>query len=274
MAVPPPRPASPNLHRGGGLIRRDEARALRRLRARVAELTEAVNARDEFLAIATHELRNPMTPILGQIELLLRLVRSDRDISPERLAQGLEKLEYGAAQFRRRASMLLDVARFNAGRFEPDAKDVDLSELVRGVAETHALVARYAGVALELDVAEGVCGRCDRLAVEQIADNLVSNAIKYGRDNPVRIQLARDGDQAVLQVRDGGPGIGAADQARIFGKFERAVGGREHAGVGIGLWVVRKLVDALGGRIDVQSRPGEGSSFTVTLPLRQSKDDR
>jgi signal transduction histidine kinase len=112
-----------------------------------------------------------------------------------------------------------------------------------------------------------VRGIWDRIALEQITDNLLSNAIKYGAGQPIEITLMSDGKTASLRVQDNGIGISEADQARIFGRFERAVTRRAHGGFGIGLWVVRQLVDAMGGDIAVLSKPGSGSTFTVTLPI-------
>jgi two-component system, OmpR family, sensor kinase len=103
--------------------------------------------------------------------------------------------------------------------------------------------------------------------VEQIADNLLSNAVKYGAGEPIEVSLVGDSSKARLTVRDYGIGISEQDQARIFGAFERAVSRREEGGFGIGLWVVRHLVDAMHGEIQVTSRPAEGSTFTVILPL-------
>lgn len=242
---------------------------LEELRRQNAELMEAVKARDEFLAIAAHELRNPMTPIIGQIALLLRAVHSPQGAPPERIREGLERLEISANQFVRRATTLLDISRFNAGRFRLHPEEVDLSLLVRSVAEGHVMLARHAGCLLDVRVQDRIVGICDRTAAEEIVDNLLSNAIKYGAGHPVELDLSRQGTEVILTVRDRGPGISKQDQVRIFAKFERLFGDREHAGFGVGLWLVRKLVDAMGGRITVSSRPGEGATFTVAVPLKQ-----
>jgi len=107
----------------------------------------------------------------------------------------------------------------------------------------------------------------DPVAAEQVAENLVSNAIKFGAGKPVTIALRSDGRTARLAVRDRGIGISAQDRARIFGRFERAVANREQGGFGVGLWLVNRLVVAMGGTVAVESAPGEGSTFTVALPI-------
>jgi signal transduction histidine kinase len=245
----------------------DGRQKIAQLERQVAELTEAVSARDEFLAIAAHELRNPMTPIIGQIHILLRAARSAEPISPVRLLEGLERLDYFTSQFVRRATTLLDVARFNAGKHRLEPEEVNLSVLLASIAEGHALAARHARSPITLRLEDDVRGLFDRLAVEQIVDNLVSNAIRYGAGAPIELGLWSADGAVGISVRDGGPGISYEQQSRIFGKFERIFGRREGAGFGVGLWIVRRLVESMGGKIDVDSRPGHGAAFTVVLPL-------
>jgi signal transduction histidine kinase len=239
----------------------DEAR---RLRQRVRALEEAVDARDQFLSAAAHELRNPMTPLLMQIQALRR--KATR-LPPERLAQGLERLELIVDRFIRRATILLDVSRLTSGRFVPEPAAIDLAQVVRDAAASLAMLAHRARCELRLSLAAGLAAVTDRMAVEQIVENLLSNAIKYGAGRPVELSLAEEGDRARLSVRDHGIGISAADQARIFERFERAVTREQKGGFGIGLWVVGRLVEALGGEIRIDSRVGAGSTFTVLLPL-------
>ena len=112
----------------------------------------------------------------------------------------------------------------------------------------------------------GVRGYWDRLRVSQVVTNLLSNAVKYGRERPVDVRVRRGEGRAVLEVEDRGIGVAAEDQERIFGRFERAVSARHFAGLGLGLWIVRQLVEAHGGTIRVKSVPGEGATFTVALP--------
>jgi signal transduction histidine kinase len=118
-------------------------------------------------------------------------------------------------------------------------------------------------VELDLRPAEG---RWDRKALAQMVDHLLSNAFKFGAGKPVRISVGAAGRSGVLVVRDEGIGIAAADQARIFGPFERAVSERNYAGFGIGLWAVRRIVEAHGGSVEVESAEGRGAAFTVRLP--------
>jgi signal transduction histidine kinase len=112
-----------------------------------------------------------------------------------------------------------------------------------------------------------VIGRWDRLRIEQVVENLLSNALKYGGAQPISVIVERNGEEARLTVRDRGIGIDAADQQRIFDRFERAVASQRAGGFGLGLWITKQIVDAHGGSIRVESTPGSGSAFLVELPL-------
>jgi signal transduction histidine kinase len=233
---------------------------------RIAELLDAVRARDEFISTAAHELRNPMTPILFEVERLLADAR--RLLEPAgRVVAGLERLERLIEAYLKRAATLLDVSRITSGKLRLDLSEVDLSQLIRQVTAELALVAERAGSPLRLSVQEGVVGTFDRLGVERILDNLLSNAIKYGAGAPIDVALAGDGDAVWLRVRDHGIGIAPEDRARIFARFERVMIDNRQGGFGVGLWLVGRLVEVMGGDISVTSRIGEGSTFTVRLPL-------
>ena len=233
----------------------------------IEELREAVRARDEFVAIAAHELRNPMTPILMQVHNLAAAARSPRRCRPEVLAPRLELLEHAVRDFVRRSTTLLDVSRVAAGNVRIELAEVDLSSLVRGVVDRAGVAARMARSPLEADLQQGVVGTWDRLALEQVAENLLSNALKFGAGKPVAVALRADGQAARLAVRDRGIGISEEDRDRIFRRFERAVTRREHGGFGVGLWLANQLVVAMGGAVAVEGAHGEGTTFTVTLPL-------
>lgn len=237
------------------------------LRRAIAELREAVRARDEFIAIAAHELRNPMTPMLGWIERLLIAARRPETGCPALIVAGLERLGDVVERYLQRVDTLLDVARITSGRRPLEPVSVDLSELVSRATREVAPLAARAGCALRVAVQDDVVGIWDRLALEQIIDNLLSNAFKYGAGKPIEVALAAAEGSARLTVRDYGIGISAEDQTRIFGRFERAVTQRTHGGYGIGLWVAHQLVTAMSGGIEVDSVPNQGSTFSLVLPL-------
>jgi two-component system, OmpR family, sensor kinase len=246
-----------------------------RLIAEVARLTEAVEARDAFLAVAAHELRNPMTPIIGRIQILARAVRRP-DFQVERLVQGLDEIEWSITRYLKRANVLLDVSRITSGKLALERLPVDVCEVAREVIENFLPLRQHAGSDLTLDLpGEPVVVSGDRLAIEEILDNLVSNAIKYGANKPILLRIGVDEEQhcALILVSDNGSGISADDQARIFERFERAVHPGEHLhGFGVGLWIVQQLCQGMEGSVRVDSTPGEGSTFSVTLPLQSPKD--
>jgi two-component system OmpR family sensor kinase len=275
--VPPPdgRPVHQLGAAGGDQTDQNIREHNARLIAEVARLTEAVEARDAFLAVAAHELRNPMTPIIGRIQILARAVRRP-DFQVERLVQGLDQIEWLITRYLKRANVLLDVSRITSGKLALERLPVDVCEVAREVIENYNPLRRHAGSDLTLDLpGEPVVVSGDRLAIEEILDNLVSNSIKYGADKPILLRIGVDEEQhcAVIRVSDSGSGISADDQARIFERFERAVQPGEHLhGFGVGLWIVHQLCQGMEGSVRVDSTPGRGSTFSVALPLQSSKD--
>ena len=226
-----------------------------------------MRARDEFVAIAAHELRNPMTPILMQVGLLLAAARSPDRCRPDVITPRLELLEVAVTEFVRRSTTLLDVSRIAAGNVRIEVAEVDLSALIRGVVSRTTVAAQRARCRLDEELQEGVVGMWDPLALEQVAENLLTNATKFGAGHPIAVVLHSDHQTAKLIIRDEGIGISEEDRARIFQRFERAVTQREHGGFGIGLWLANQLVVAMGGTIIIESTLGKGTTFTVVLPL-------
>ena len=228
------------------------------------EATLAAAAREEFLHVASHELRGPLGTLRLTVQLLGRDVRKgDRGGMEARL----RVLDRQAQRLVRLSDALLDVSRITAGRIELAREEADLAALVREVASAFEEEAADCESPLEVEARDPVRCAFDAGRLEQVVSNLLSNALKYGRGRPVRISARVDGRRALVEVEDRGIGIAQEDQERIFGRFERAVSGRQYAGLGLGLWIVRRLVEAHGGRVRVRSAPGRGSTFTVELPL-------
>ena len=264
VSDPDPQPAAPSEPLPQTPPDPDDELAL--LRREVAELREAVRARTDLIALAGHELRNPLTAVAMLVQALLAAAQADPAV-PARLAAGLARLDHSVARCVERVTLLLDISRLAAGSSNPEPGRVDLSAVVRETAEALEPVAARRGVSLELDVQDGIVGHWDELGLQHIAENLLGNAVKYGEGKPVDVVLRRDGERAVLRVRDRGMGVAEADQARIFEPFERAVRRGQAGGFGLGLWVVGRAVEAMAGSVSVESRPGEGAAFTVSLPF-------
>lgn len=238
-------------------------------------LVEALASRDAFLAVAAHELRNPMTPIIGRVGYL-RLLIGKPDVSLVKVDESLVQLEWMISRYIQRATVLLDISRANTGKLKFNPVPVDVCELISEVTENVRPLAEHAGSDFDLEFPEqGLIIHSDHLSLEQIIDNLITNAIKYGGGSRILISAAAHSESAtaVICVRDEGPGIAPADQIRIFERFERALRpGEKTTGFGVGLWIVRQLTEAMGGTITVQSGPGTGSAFTITMPLQLAKD--
>jgi signal transduction histidine kinase len=236
-------------------------------RAEVAELATAVEVRDEFIAIAAHELRNPMSAIVLSVQSLRMVSARSGTERPPKLQEKLEALERRVHHFVRRASLLLDVTRVNSGKYDLETEPVDLSEITRDVVASFADEFARANCSVDLSIEDAVVGLWDRTGLEQVLMNLISNAVKYGAGKPIAVSLRVRDHAALLDVVDAGVGISEDDQQRIFEKFERAVHRRQHGGFGMGLWITRQIVERHGGAIHVHSQPGAGSRFSLSLPL-------
>jgi signal transduction histidine kinase len=235
------------------------------LRESEAQAQRAVEARDEFLSIAAHELRNPLNALQLQLVGLLRATGDSEGAVERKWVRDRVGHAVGdVGSLVRLVHNLLDVARITGGRLNLELEDVDLTALIRTVVNRFRQQLGDRQVVLEL---QAVTGRWDRLRLDQIVANLVSNAIKYGDGKPIEISLASDAGLARLMVRDHGIGIEPAQQRRLFERFERGVPRRQYGGFGLGLWITRETVAAMRGTIALDSRPGHGSTFTVELPL-------
>ena len=163
---------------------------------------------------------------------------------------------------------MLDMSRLTAGRLELNFDEVDLAALAREVAQRFTPDAAAASCAMKIDLPEPLVGLWDEARLDQIVTNLIANAVKYGAGGGIEVEGRGDAEVAQLIVRDHGIGISAEDQERIFRRFERASGQRQHPGLGLGLWITSELCKALGGTIAVASALGAGAAFTVDAAAR------
>ncbi|WP_375770841.1 ATP-binding protein [Archangium gephyra] len=227
------------------------------------EAQEAIRLRDEFLSIASHELKTPLTSLRLQLSLLERLMGPE---SQERVGGKLEGAHRQVDRLSSLVTTLLDVSRIATGRISLELSEVDLTLAVRETLERLREVFAQAGCAVTFQNRGPVVGWWDALRLDQVIVNLLTNAAKYGQGRPVTVTVEQDGEQARLTVRDEGIGISSEALPRLFGRFERAVSVRHYGGLGLGLYISRQIVEALGGRVSVDSRPEEGATFTVVLP--------
>jgi signal transduction histidine kinase len=231
------------------------------------EAQKAIRIRDDFLSVASHELKTPLTALNLKLQALERELKGQPDTAFRQKA--LASVEVGRRQVRKLSELvgdLLDVSRIGSGRLALTREPVDLSALVRDVLARFEPMAAQAGSRLDTDITPGVVGHWDALRLEQVVMNLVDNAIKYGAGKPVHVQLDSEGREARLRVQDQGIGIAPADLPRIFQRFERAVSDRHYGGLGLGLYITQSIVEAMDGHIHVWSESGHGACFTVSLP--------
>ena len=247
-----------------------DAAVRRERRETMQALQEAVAARDRFLSIAAHELRTPFTSLQLQIQSLQRALYAG-DGDPERVAAKLKTVSRSTERMGELIHRLLDVSRLSeGGAVELVREDLDLSELAEEVALRFRESLRDSGARLEVVAPAPVRGHWDRMRIDTVLSNLVANAIKYGGGKPVEVRVEHGGGGvARVAVQDHGIGIAASDQARIFERFERAVPERHYGGFGVGLWIARVVAEAHGGRLQVTSREGEGSTFVLELPVAE-----
>ncbi|WP_224372394.1 ATP-binding protein [Hyalangium versicolor] len=232
------------------------------------EEQEAVRRRDDFLSIAAHELKTPLTSLQLHLQGLMSQVRQTaQTMPPERVANKLESANMQTQRLGRLVNELLDISRVAQGQLLGKMEEVDLVALVRGVIERSREALARAECPVELYASSSVIGHWDAMRLEQVVGNLITNAMKYGAGKRIQVTVDADATHARLRVKDEGIGIAPEDAERIFERFERAVSVRHYGGFGIGLWLVREIVQALGGTVEVESAPGKGATFTVTLPL-------
>lgn len=237
-------------------------------------LQRQIKLRDEFISMASHELKTPMTPLLIQNYLLERKVTGNSSLDSDQLKKEVVRhVDASTKQITEVVSLvdnMLDASRLRLGRFSYDFKDdVSLVDAVVSVVDQFRASTK---VSITIDIDPSIKGFWDRGRIEQIFRNLVSNAIRYGDSKPIEIYAKLLGDRVLISVKDYGIGIARADQERIFERFERAASSRSYGGMGLGLYIVRELVRAHGGSISISSEPGSGSLFEVNLPIRSQVD--
>ncbi len=240
----------------------DEARELERQNENLKQLDRT---KDEFVALVSHELRTPLTSILGYLEIGF----PERDELPDIQREALDTVGRNADRLLRLVNDLLFVAQLDAGRLSIQPGTLDLAAIVSESVEGQRARAEAKGVAVLADTSMPcrISGDTERLA--QLVDNLVSNAIKFTPSGgAVTVRLRNQLDDVVLEVRDTGIGIDAAEQNRLFERFFRATSAttRKIPGTGLGLAIVRAIIDAHAGSVEVTSEEGVGSTFRVTLP--------
>jgi PAS domain S-box-containing protein len=231
-------------------------------RIRLAQAQEAIRLRDEFLAIASHELKTPLTAL----QLQLQSLQARMDSLEPGVTAKLDRAVHSTERLAGLIETLLDVSRLSTGRLTLKPERMELLATVKDVTERLHEAASHADCPVLVREGQPIEGTWDRLRIEQVITNLLANAFKYAAGSPVELSVTREGTEAVLVITDKGPGIPEEDLPRLFNRFERAAPMQHYGGLGLGLYVTREIVEAQGGTVSVENPPGGGARFTVRLP--------
>lgn len=237
------------------------------LRISEAQAQAASQAKSEFLAAISHELRTPLTSIRGFAELM------ERRLPDERYRESAGLIRKGAEHLNHLLTEILDLAKVEAGAMALNAEAVELAPLLSGTLDFFILSAQAKGLKLSGELAPDVPSHvvCDGLRLKQILNNLLSNAIKFTESGAVKVAIWRENESLLVRVSDTGPGIAPEKQTLIFEKFRQgdAQVSTQHGGTGLGLALSKALAELMHGDLTLESRIGEGSSFTLRMPLQR-----
>ncbi|MGZ3710305.1 MAG: hybrid sensor histidine kinase/response regulator [Bdellovibrionota bacterium] len=239
-----------------------------RLRNTEQALRKAIQVRDEFLSIASHEFKTPITPLQLQMQGFIRLIDTGKlhETSTETLRYMLEISDVQVGKLARLIEQLLNVSQIDEGRLNLRLEEVDLEEVIReGVGQLHHQL-EASECQLILNLEPNIRGTWDRVRLEQVVLNLLNNSIKYAAGKQIEVSTTSTDGTAKIIVKDEGMGIAQENHLRIFERFERAVPLKNYGGLGLGLYVSREIVARHSGKIYVESKPGQGAKFTVELP--------
>ncbi len=230
-------------------------------------LREALRARDEFLTMASHELKTPITSLILNTDLKKLMLKRNEKIAPEKEIETLDIQRRQLERINHIIDDMMDLSRIRLGKLEMKKSPVDFARVVEdSMTKLSPLLIQTLGE-VNYESVQDATVVADPFRLEQVVTNLLSNAAKYGENRPITVTLTKSETQAIFSVQDQGRGISEEDQKRIFSRFERVISGSDIAGLGLGLTIVKEIVDSHQGHITVKSSPGKGARFTVELPL-------
>lgn len=231
----------------------------------IDQLSQALKWRDDFLSIASHELKTPITSLRLQTQMMTRNLHNNesKSIPTERLEKFFKTSNKQLDRLTRLIDDLLDTTRIRAGKLTVDPVEVNFSALVLDVIERFSEQLNEAQCQIHLDIKDSIKVYCDPFRAEQVIVNLLSNVIKYAGAKPLHVRLYQEAGHAFLRVQDSGPGIPPEKLEMIFERFKRGNRHEGISGLGLGLYIAKQVMDAHNGSIQVESKPGEGSAFTI-----------
>ncbi|MCB5190801.1 hybrid sensor histidine kinase/response regulator [Methylobacillus arboreus] len=257
------------------LSRKKQETLLAELQRTQAELEKSISIRDNFISMVAHELRTPLNTLFLDVQVrTLQLERGNlAAFGQEELKKMTERDRRQMKNMIRLIDDMLDLTRISSGKLSVRPVSTNLSELLERLVHDITPQAQASGYTISLEIQDNIRGDWDAFRLEQIIVNLLTNAMRYGNTKPISISLQQQENQAVITVRDQGQGISPEDQERIFLAFERCQGNQVSAGLGLGLYIAQQLATAHHGKILVESTLGQGSAFTLQLPLQAQYAD-
>ncbi|HTW87667.1 MAG TPA: PAS domain-containing sensor histidine kinase [Candidatus Binataceae bacterium] len=232
------------------------------------QIAEAgLRERDAFLSLASHEIRSPLSALKLYIQTTLEELRQGKtDRVLQKLPARLDSVQRQANRIDALLDRLMSASALAAGRLQLNLEELDLAELACAAVGDLSETAHQAKCEITVEAPGAMVGHWSPEHLEDVILNLLHNAMKFGAGKPINVTVGGDDQDAWIAVADHGIGIASAEQERIFERFHRAADSRNYGGLGLGLWISHRIVNAMGGKIAVESRPGEGATFTITLP--------
>lgn len=231
------------------------------------ENRKAIQLRDDFLSIASHELKTPLTPLKLQLQMIGRQIEKKAELDSDKLSQFMTSSDRSVNRLSKLIDDLLDVSRISSGKFNLKMEKVNYSRLIHDVLSQYERQLKESIPEIIVDADPDIEGVCDQVRIEQVLINLLTNAAKYAPGKPVKLTLKRKGNYVYISVKDQGPGIAKEHQERIFERFERVKSSENITGLGLGLFISHQIVLAHKGIIQIESEPGQGAEFKIELPL-------
>ena len=235
-----------------------------------AKIASVLNTRDEFISIASHELKTPITVMKLQSWLLKKYL-SQMDITKTHpgILAFVERNDAQIKRLMRLVDDMLDLSRIRTGTFRLEPEKVELCALVRELVERYQPQFYSAGIEVKVSTCDEVAGTWDRMRLEQVISNLFNNAIKYAPKAPLEVRVSRpNADEVLIEFHDQGPGISKTHQSKIFERFERAGADTSVSGLGLGLYISRQIVRGHGGDMEIDEAQEKGACFKVKLPTQ------
>lgn len=241
------------------------------VRQLLKEQRDATELRDEFISIASHELKNPISSLKLQLQLNRRFIEKAglEAVPVERVRKLIDTTEQVAEKLNRLVDDMLDATRIQAGKLRLEFKDINLSSSIEELVERFVPRFSNTGNTISLELDPDIQAHWDPLRIEQVILNLFTNAQRYAPGTPLTLAVRKlGGDRVQIVFKDQGPGIAPENLERIFKRFERADEGKKVAGLGLGLFICKEIIEGHGGTIRAESQLGSGASFIIDLPRR------